>query len=210
MIFVITPPVGSGQKYAKIKNIARLLSFGIATVIGAAVVGSICGVIGAVIINRIPILRVGTLGIIVSIALLYGFAELRGRKQYIPTCHRLVPKRWGAYGSPRFEIAFGIIVGAGLFTVIPFIGFHLLLIICFVNADPMQGALSMAVFGAARAAPALFTPLFLALRHRTYTSLMAIEANQFFDKMDRNLAWVRAATLLGIASSVIVVSLARF
>lgn len=181
----------------------------VGAVLSASLVGGIFGALGAMLAARAPSLHLTTWGFLASVAMIYGFAELQGAKWPVLTRHWQIPKKWGWYGLPLFAIAFGLILGSGLFTFITFIGYHLLLLLCVIRADPLQGSVLMAFYGAARAAPVLFAPLVFWLRKRTYTYETATEVNAWFDRLDRPMRWLRAVVLLTIAGSAIAATLGR-
>jgi hypothetical protein len=145
--------------------------------------------------------------VVVGIAIMYGFAELRAVIWPVPTRHWQIPREWGRYGRPRFATVFGLILGAGFFTVINFIGYYLLLANCILIADPLHGSMLMATYGAARAAPLILAPLSFWIRRRTYTFETAVAVNEWFVELDYRLAWLRASVLFAFAGSVLVSAL---
>jgi hypothetical protein len=173
--------------------------FTIGAVISAGLVGGIVGALGTLLVARAPSLPRAIWGLVAGTATIYGLAELQGTKWPVLTRHWEVPKQWGRYGLPFFAAAFGLILGTGFFTFNTFIGYHLLLIICFLTADPMYASILMAVYGAARAGPVFFAPLISWVRGQTYSYEIAMAANSWLLRTDQQLAWLRAIVLFAVA-----------
>lgn len=171
--------------------------------VSAGTVGVLCGALGGLLKTRVPSVYYTLAALIAGVATVYSFAELQGAKLPIPTRHWLVPKEWGQYGQPFFATAFGVILGAGFFTVINFIGYYLLLASCVMTAEPIQGSVVMAVFGAARTAPVLVAPLVSWMRGQTYSFETAVIANDWFIQVDPHMAQLRTGVLLAVAGSAI-------
>lgn len=85
-------------------------------------------------------------------AIIYLVADVLGRALPVPTRHWLVPQRWALYGPARWSLLFGLSLGAGLLTVIPFIGFHLFVFSGALFLTPSQALLTYFLFGVGRAA----------------------------------------------------------
>jgi hypothetical protein len=174
---VITSPVGGIPLHNLNKVRLRPILFAICTTVGAALTGAMCAAIGRFVLGKRGIY--GVLILSVAFALAYGFAELRKLDWKVPTRHWLIPKGWAAYGTPRFEMIFGLILGAGFLTVIPFIGYYLLIAYCLTCGAIAKASAAMAVFGALRAIPTLAIPAFFKWRFGTYDTGMACEANRW-------------------------------
>lgn len=129
----------------------------------------------------------------------YGVSESRKLRWWVPTRHWLVPRRLGTYGSPAFEVIFGLFLGPGFFTIIPFIGYHLLILLCIVTGNAWTGALVMALFGAARSLPVLAAPVVYAMRKKRYTHETAAEVNRWFDWFEQRMQLVRVMALSSVA-----------
>lgn len=90
-------------------------------------------------------------------------------------------------------------MGAGVLTVVNFIGLYLVKACCILLASPWIGAGCMAVFGTARAVPVVFPPAYNWLRHRPFSSETAATVNEWLGSRYRVLLWCRAAGLLAFA-----------
>lgn len=206
---MISPPGRGTLLYTQSAYITSLLLFALGAVVSAAAVGGVCGALGALFLTWAPSLHIAIWSLVAGVATIYGFAGLRGVKWPVPTRHWQVPSDWGQHGQPLFALAFGLILGAGFFTFITSIGYYLLLAICVVAADPVRGSMLMAMYGAARAAPVILTPLALWLGGQTYTFETAVQANEWFACINRRLVWLQAAVLFAVAGSAIAVGLGR-
>jgi hypothetical protein len=107
---------------------------------------------------------------------------------------------------PIFATAFGLVLGAGFFTVINFIGYYLLLASCFLAANPAHAGMLMVVYGMGRAAPVLGAPLASWMRGHVYTSDTAVAVANWFVSLYPRLAWFQAAVLFMVAVSTFAVS----
>ena len=207
---MISPPVRWPRRYSRLGNIVRLLFFALATIASAGAIGGLSGAIGALVKNYCSSAQFLCFSYVLAItALTYGLAELFGLKCWVPTRHWLVPRRVGAYGAPRAEIVFGLLLGTGLFTVVTFIGYHLLLVNCFITASPVEGVVLMAVFGLARALPVLLVPASYWIVFGTYDFTMAREASSRLALIDQKLHSLRSLVLFAVAGSAISVALAH-
>lgn len=198
---MITPPVGGARRFDGLKNVVRLLLFALAASFSAAVVGAACSYGGSLLIRNGSNLSTALWASVGCCAVAYGLAELSGARWWVPSREWLIPRRWGRWGSPAFDILFGLFLGAGFFTIIRFVGYHVLLVICVLSRDPLKSALLMGAFGATRAMPILVLPLIGFLKKRHYDFSTAYEMHRHFTHLDRRLRSVRA-TLLFVISGI--------
>lgn len=122
------------------------LRFVVASIAGAALVGISISLLGHWLLDRAafgPSLSL-TVGIV---ALVYAVGDLLHQPLPVPSGTWFVPRQWGALGDRVFAVTFGFVLGIGWLTMIPFIGFHLLLLQCGLNGDAIRGASLFAVFG---------------------------------------------------------------
>lgn len=176
---------------------------------GGATVGVLAGVMGRLLVSPTSAVHVALWIGVALVALLYEGRELRGWPLPVPTRHWQVPKHWGQYGEPFYAAAFGVILGAGFFTFVTFIGDYLLLLLCFLFANPLQGGMLMAAFGLARAAPILLAPLICWLRRSPYSFEAASALNYRLKVIDPQMAWLRAGALFAVAGSALATGLLR-
>lgn len=181
--------------------------FALAATASAALVGAACGLLGVAAAAHAPSLRAGLAGLVAAVAGAYGIAESRGAQWWVPQRHWQVPQAWGWHGRFVFATAFGLVLGAGFLTLIPFIGYYLLVALCVVAADPVRGGVLMGLFGAARAVPVLAVPLVSWARRQPQHAQRAAAANDWLAGVDRRLAGVRALTLLAVAGSAVALTI---
>ena len=196
---MITPPVGGARRFDGIKNVVRLLLFALAAAFSATVVGVACAYAGLLFVRNGSNLSTALWTFVGCCAVAYGLAELAGARWWVPSREWLIPRRWGRWGSPAFDILFGLFLGAGFFTIIRFVGYHILLFICVLSRDPLKAALLMGTFGATRAMPILVLPLIGFLRNRHYDFSSAYEMHKHFTQLDRRLQSFRAIVLFAIS-----------
>ena len=120
MIFVISVPVGIRKR----TEVRRLFVFVASAAASAGTVGAITGWLGSVILRLTPELRFYSFIGLAGLSIAYGIAELHSAKWWVPTRTWIIPKRWALYGNVPFALAFGSVLGAGFFTIITFIGYH--------------------------------------------------------------------------------------
>jgi hypothetical protein len=195
---VITPPVGGARRFDGLRNVVRLLLFALAAALSAAVVGVACAYLGSLVSGIVSRLSTALWLSVGVCAAAYGLAELCGARWWVPSREWLIPRRWGRWGSPVFDILFGLFLGAGFFTINRFIGYHVLLLVCMLSRDPVKAAVLMGTFGATRAIPILALPLIGFLKHRQYDFTAAYDMHKHFTHLDRNLQSLRATVLLVI------------
>lgn len=196
---VIIPPGPGELLHRPAAYVASLIAFTAGSIAGAAAVGGLCGAFGAWMVAGRPVFAEPLNALLVGLAVAYGLAELSGGTLPVPTGHWQVPRHWGAYGQPAFALAFGVLLGAGFATIVPFIGYYVLLGRCTLAADPAWGAAIMALFGATRTLPLLVAPLIARARGRVYTFAEAVAVNDWLDSANCRLRWLRAAALLATA-----------
>lgn len=196
---MITPPVGGARRFDGLRNVVRLLLFALAAALSAAVVGVACAFLGWLMSGIVTSLSTALWLSVGICAAAYGLAELRGARWWVPSREWLIPRRWGRWGSPVFDILFGLFLGAGFFTIVRFVGYYVLLVICVLSRDPVKAAVLMGTFGATRAIPILALPLIGFLQNRRYDFSTAYEMHKHFTHLDRSLGSLRATVLLVIS-----------
>jgi hypothetical protein len=166
----------------------------------AATVGAITGWLGSLVLRITPELHFYSLIGLAGVSITYGTAELHSAKWRVPSRTWIIPKRWALLGNVPFAFAFGSVLGAGFLTIITFIGYHVLLISCFSLADWRVGGELMSIFGLARALPVLLTPITYS-RFGMYDAKAALQADQWFTKVQGRLWILRSMTLFAMAGS---------
>jgi hypothetical protein len=150
---VIAPPVG-GDSPVRIRHVLRLAAFAASLVVASTVSGVLWALCGHAVVFfvglrvlAVPSIAFGTIALTVD--------TLKNRRQCgtVFSSHWQVPRRWAAYGSPLYEVAFGAILGVGFLTVVPFACFYLLVLLIACTGSVAMGAGAMAAFGVARCLP---------------------------------------------------------
>jgi hypothetical protein len=131
----------------------------------AAISGAATGVVANLLgmplrqhaqLNRYTWCAVAAAGIV------YASADLLGKRLPVPSSRWQVPAAWSKFGQLVFGALFGAVLGTGVLTVVPYVGFYLLLVICGLQGQQYESALTLAVFGLARGAVVLGTAVFAA------------------------------------------------
>ncbi|MBO2533555.1 MAG: hypothetical protein CW342_11845 [Thermoactinomycetaceae bacterium] len=95
-------------------------------------------------------------GFLALLAAPYILHEWNGIRLKVPQNRWQVPHTWVSGPPMRNMAVWGLILGAGLFTYIPHITFHLLYLYLGFFKDPAHGLLFGALYGFSRAIPTAF------------------------------------------------------
>lgn len=154
MILVILP---LGEEASHILNWAvRVVAYTLASTLGAALLALVLGLVGRGLHLALPAVgfewAVGLLGVL---SLLYALHELNILRLPNPQIGWQVPKSWQRPSRLLGNTLYGLALGMGVFTFIPFTGFYLLLL-----WEVAAGAVSLEasvligiVYGASRGIP---------------------------------------------------------
>jgi hypothetical protein len=149
MISVIMP-LGQRQRHWSFWLVRGAVYIAAATLAGAAV-GALAGSAGSLLRAALPF---GWLaGPVLVLAVAYGLHELGVWRLPQPERAWQVPNEWIVRRPLLGAAAFGLILGAGVFTFIPFTSFYLVLAWEALVADPVAGAWIGAAYGLARSLP---------------------------------------------------------
>ena len=150
MISVIMPLV---QRQRPFFWLARGLVYIAASTASAAVVGALVALLGLGLraILPLPVL----LGAAILLAVAYGLHETGLWRLPQPERAWQVPNEWIRRWPILGAAFFGLTIGAGVFTYIPFTSFYLLLAWEGLTANPATGALLGGAYGLARGLPVL-------------------------------------------------------
>jgi hypothetical protein len=132
-----------------------MAALGAALVLGASVMGILAGLCGMVVLPQRLVLPL-RLGISLTV-LVAGYAEAEQKAIRAPASKWRVPKRWLAAGPTCTALLFGFTLGVGFLTAVPFIGYHVLILLCMLSRSPWAGGALGLTFGAARAGATLLT-----------------------------------------------------
>lgn len=159
---MITPPVGgtrwNGYRSRHRANSARFL---LSSISGAAIVGLTAGLLGEWALAKWPLGKIGCSVSVVILSTIYAVGELVAKPLPVPTRHWLVPRHWGTIGDKWFAVTFGFLLGAGVFTIVPFIGFYTLILCVGLLHNNYESAAILAAFGLTRGLPVLLTAMAL-------------------------------------------------
>jgi hypothetical protein len=172
-------------------------AFGIGCIVGGAIAGAVSAALGRMLLNYPIAVVVALAGGFV--ALTYGASELFGLRLPLPSSPWRVPRQWMFHGSPFYELRFGLCLGLGFPTLVPFVGVYLLLTYCFLFMSVGQAIAVMVTFALCRVFPMVYTQSMVYRRSRTIGQMVA----SIKRLMDSNLiAVVRAYALLMVAGTI--------
>ena len=203
---MIMSPVGdTGQPgFLGIRR-RRALTFTIGAVVSAATMGALLAMLGRV--NAIVSGVTSTPGLITIciIEAVYIAADVADIRLPVPTSTWQVPRSWVHHGEATFAFLFGLSLGAGFLTVVPFVGFYSLLISIALVQPPSLAIATMLVYGVVRSAPLIAVANSLRVNLSVRTSLGVFIRNSR-DADDVALRWAR---ICGLAMLPIAIWLTR-
>ena len=156
MIFVIVP---LGKEAKDVASwLVRVAMYAAGSTVGAGLLALIVGLLGAGLHALLP--GVGVEFAVVALgaaALLFGLHELNVVRLPAPQVGWQVPASWMGRSRLLGNTLYGLVLGAGIFTFIPFASFYLLLGIELVaGAVDLRAALALGmVYGLMRGIPAV-------------------------------------------------------
>jgi hypothetical protein len=156
MIYVIVP-LGEAAK-DKLYWVVRVIMYTAGSMVGASLLALLLGYAGQGIHALIPGITVGwAVGFLGVMALIFALQELKVIKLPAPQIGWLVPKSWQKSSRLTGNTLYGIVLGAGIFTYIPFSSFYLLLMTeMVVGAVSLQAAVILGMaYGLFRGIPAV-------------------------------------------------------
>lgn len=145
---ITPPPGGVGQTHRRGRSLLPVVSYALALIAGTTAVGTAAGAIGSVIGQATSSMEwIALLGIL---ALAYGLHEFQLLRLPMPQARWQVPAAWARYGKVVQAALYGAVLGAEVFTFIPYAAFYVLLL-AQVSVGPAGGATLGFVYGAMRA-----------------------------------------------------------
>lgn len=143
--------------------LAPVAAYSAGTVAGGTVMGLLLAAIGSALVGSLPSAAVvAAVALITAVAV---FLQLRGSLGPLPQRHAQLPSRWMRWRSrTRLGVAFGLVLGAGVFTYLHHATAYVLGALLVISASPQVGAIAGATYGLSRAAM-----LVLAWAHRDWT-----------------------------------------
>jgi hypothetical protein len=126
MIFVIVP---LGKEAKDVWDwVLRVIMYTAGSIVGAAMLALLLGLVGMGLSALIPGLAGGWVTVVLGVAaLLYALHELNIIRLPNPQRGWLVPKEWMKPSRLFGNTAYGVALGMGIFTFIPFTSFYILL-----------------------------------------------------------------------------------
>lgn len=120
--------------------------------------------VGHYTLEQIPLLvRWGLMGVSAGALSLREFGMFTWR---LPMIYRTIPRRWwGRLGPDRGALLWGLLLGAGVTTIIPFTTFYIVGIWAALIGEPSYGAALGLSYGVARALPVILASGALARSH---------------------------------------------
>jgi|SRR5687768_10714190 len=156
MIFVIVP-LGEEAK-DKLYWVVRVIMYTAGSMVGASLMALLLGYAGQGIRALFPGISVGwVVGFLGVTALVFALQELGFIKLPMPQVGWQVPKSWQKSSRLTGNTLYGIVLGAGIFTYIPFASFYLLLMwYMAAGAVSLQAAVLLGMaYGLFRGIPAI-------------------------------------------------------
>jgi sulfite exporter TauE/SafE len=126
--------------------------------IGAGVIGATLALVGRVLLSAAPSSTYGptAAGVAGTVAALYVWHEIGVVRLPMPQVPRQVPASWRFRFAPTaMSLAYGVVLGAGVFTHVWTASFYVLAVWVALTANPLAGGVALAAFGLARAIPVL-------------------------------------------------------
>jgi hypothetical protein len=144
----MTPLVEGGRTSPKYR--AALILHTAGAVLGGIGAGALLGLIGQVLIGGTR--ATGGVAAVAAVGLVLGLAEIGAIRLRVMQMPRQTAKQWrewlGPVGAP---LAWGVDLGSGLTTYVPFAAYWMLPLAVILRGDPRYGALLVGLFGLARA-----------------------------------------------------------
>src|SRR5437588_6539927 len=189
---VFACPVGRDHLANELRRpaFAPVLAYGAAAVASGLIVGAAVGFAGGLVRGSLPAWAWD--GAVIVLALVLAFAvvlQMAGRIYPLPQRQAQVPRRWTRWNSKvRTAIAFGAMLGGGVFTYIHHASAYVLGCALFLSYSPTVGGAAGALYGVVRAAT-----LGLAWWRRENGPAMTRRALRQEDAATLALPWVATA-----------------
>ena len=160
MIFVIVP---LGKAASDVVNwLIRVLVYVAASTLGGALVGALAGLLGMLVYTLVPGPTLAWPVVVLGVfALLYGLHEAYVLRLPQPERPWQVPnawiRRWPVFGTALF----GLVLGTGALTFIPFTSYYVLLAWAAGTGSLLPATALGATYGLVRGLPAILGGLFI-------------------------------------------------
>ena len=160
MIFVIVP---LGKAASDVVNwLIRVLVYVAASTVGGALVGVVLGLLGLLLYSIVPGPRLAWPVILLAVfALLYALHEAYVLRLPQPERHWQVPNAWVRRWPLLGTALFGVVLGTGALTFIPFTSYYVLLAWEIGTGSLLPATALGATYGLVRGLPAIIGGLFI-------------------------------------------------
>lgn len=148
---MIAPPPCWGSRTRRAWS-SGIVAYLLALPVGAVVVGFSLYLFASAS-GRLPVQLVGIVALVSSVV---GSGVIPIR---LPESGWRIPRSWARFGHTTYAALFGGVLGLGVLTAIPSIGFYTLLVWGLSRADWQTVLLIFGVFGVARALPLVFSAI---------------------------------------------------
>jgi hypothetical protein len=153
---VLTRPVGHDRDVQPPPPASPVFAYALAAALGGAATGLVLGGIGWLLSEVAG--RDAQLFVAAPIVALAVVQQLRGQLAPLPQRRKQVPVRWMQWHSrTRTAGAFGLMIGAGVFTNLRHAAAWVVACLVFTLGSPVLGALVGAGYGFGRAIPLIWT-----------------------------------------------------
>jgi cytochrome c biogenesis protein CcdA len=160
MVGTITPVVNRSNKGKQIVII--LLPHIVGYIIGASVLGLLCGIIGRLTYKWLPFLNNMALIIFTAsvIGLIMTYSEVLLGQCQRPQSTWQVPGAWRVkYPLSLMAFLYGVILGMGIFTRITSYSYYIILAYALLIGDLMNSTICMSIYGVGRGLPVMIFSL---------------------------------------------------
>jgi cytochrome c biogenesis protein CcdA len=151
MVGTICPMVHGARTI--IERHRTLLMYSCGSLVGAALTGAMAASCGSLFFSRFPQYRRVSAIVLAAVSLLYLFDEFKILKLPHPQSPLRVPANWRFFGHDLGLALYGLVLGMGVWTAIPFSILYVVIGWCSVIGSPILGAIAFVGFGLGRTLP---------------------------------------------------------
>lgn len=177
MVGTITPLVkGAKLRWSSATGLHLIGSVVAATLLGAAVSGIGSRMLGAASFPAWGTTSGYVLGVL---GIAFGLQQLDLVRLPELSLRRSVPKAWWLrFGENKASLIYGIVLGSGVGTPIPFSSYHWLLVLTLLTGNVIYGAAVMGTYGLGRALPVISAAPFVLKGYNTSDIMFWMRAHR--------------------------------
>jgi hypothetical protein len=171
-------PIVNGERQRKTQPVAQWI-YTLGCLLGAALLGSFVGGIGALLFRQLGYTAGGILILASSgaVSILYSCREAGLIRVPSPQSTWQVPSLWRSKYHPNLAaLIYGIALGAGVVTRISVSTFYVIIVWILLTGSPIWGALIMGFFGFGRALSLLYLTLLAKSNNESWAIIEASHA----------------------------------